>query len=70
MINGRSLMALVGGFLALLASPLYAGTSVITLAEENGVSGILLLTILAFFALTMYEDWKDAKQARQRYRQR
>ena len=68
MSSGRSLMAAVGGLLTVAASPSYAGSSVITLAQENGASGIALLTILAFFGLTMYEDWKDAKQARQRRR--
>ncbi len=66
MINGDALAAVVGGIVLAVTILLYAGNSVVSLSEESTVNGMAVAMIVAFFALTVYEDWKDAKQSRRR----
>jgi hypothetical protein len=64
MRNGHALAAVVGGILLAVTSLAYAGNLVVPVSEDTAVNGIALLMIVAFFAVTVYEDWKDAKHAR------
>lgn len=66
MMNGHALAAAVGGIILAVTFLLYAGNSVVSLSGDTAVNGIAVVMIVAFFALTVYEDWKDAKQARHR----
>jgi len=43
---------------------LYIGDSVASLSGDSAVNGIAVVMIVAFFAVTVYEDWKDARHAR------
>ena len=66
MMNGHALAAAVGGIILAVTFLLYAGNSVVSLSGDTAVNGIAVVMIVAFFALTVYEDWKDAKQAQHR----
>ncbi len=64
MMNGHALAAAVGGIILAVTFLLYMGNSVVSLSGDTAVNGIAVVMIVAFFALTVYEDWKDAKHAR------
>mgnify|MGYP000146219382 CR=1 FL=1 len=66
MMNGHALGAAVGGIILAVAFLLYIGNSVVSLSGDTAVNGIAVVMIVAFFAFTVYEDWKDAKHARQK----
>ena len=70
MINGQALAAVVGGIILAIASLLYAGNSLFSVSGDTAANGMVLAMLMAFFGLTVYEDWKDAKQARERSRRR
>jgi hypothetical protein len=59
-------ISVVGVAMAVLTLLLYAGGSAFSVSEEHAVNAMALVMIVAFFGVTVYEDWKDAKQARQR----
>lgn len=65
MINGQALAAVVGGIILAIASLLYTGNSPFSVSGDTAVNGMVLVMLVAFFGLTVYEDWKDAKQARE-----
>jgi ABC-type uncharacterized transport system permease subunit len=65
MINAQALAAVIGGIILAIASLLYAGNSLVYLSGDTAVSGMAVVILAAFFGLTVYEDWKDAKQARE-----
>ena len=64
MMNGHALAAAVGGIILAVTFLLYIGDSVVSLSGDTAVNGIAVVMIVAFFALTVYEDWKDARHAR------
>lgn len=66
MKNGQALAAVVGGIILAIASLLYAGTSLVSLSGDTAVNGMAVIMLVAFLGFTVYEDWKDARQARER----
>ena len=66
MMNGHALAAVVGGIILAVTFLLYAGDSIVSLSGDTAVNGIAVVMIVAFFALTVYEDWKDARNAGQK----
>ena len=64
MINGQAFAAVVGGIILAVTLLLYIGDSLASLSGDSAVNGIAVVMIVAFFAVTVYEDWKDARHAR------
>jgi uncharacterized membrane protein len=68
MTNENAWIAVVGGIAVLVTLLLYAGGSLFRISEEQAVNFMAVIMLVAFFGVTVYEDWKDARQARQRSR--
>lgn len=70
MLNGRALAAVLGGLVLLITFLLYTGNSAVFLSDGIAGNGMAVGMLIAFFAYIVYEDWKDAKQARERSKRR
>jgi hypothetical protein len=65
MTNENAWIAVVGGIAAVVTFLLYAGGSLFHISDEQAVNMMAVVMLVAFFGVTVYEDWKDARQARQ-----
>ena len=54
---------LVGGAIIAAIVTEYSGGSVLRVSDEHAVNVTAMLMVLAFFGVTVYEDWKDAREA-------
>jgi hypothetical protein len=70
MLNGRALLAVVGGLILTVTFLLYAANSLVSLSPEIAFNGMVVGAVIALCAFTVYEDWRDAKQARERSKRR